>query len=328
MLQHLTPVAGNEEFICGPGLQRTIDDARRAALSSRTVLLMGETGTGKARIARLIHEHSDRRDRPFIVWSAPEESETLGRRQLFGHVRGAFTGADQDSTGVLEAAHTGTLVFDDVDKTGSELQGALLRFLDDSTVKRLGSNRETRVDVRLVITANRPFEDLVQQNLFLPDLAYRLEGLKIHIPPLRERSKDLPMLIRHFVDRFSAVYDCPSTHFTRSAIKLLTQQPWPGNIRQLSAIVENLIFHSFESGRVGVSEVKGALKGGFKHAPLASPSRNGRLLITRQELVDALDSVRWNSVIAAQRLKIPLRTMRRKMQEFGLARGKAVGVRL
>jgi DNA-binding NtrC family response regulator len=326
MLQHLSPGSGFDGFVCGsPAIRDALDIARRAALTDRSILLTGETGTGKGWMARFIHNSSPRSSKPFVVWSAPEETDALGRRQLFGHVRGAYTGADQESPGALAAADKGTLVLDDVDKTDLSLQGALLRFLDSSVYRRLGSSRDTPADVRLVITANRPFNNLIREELFLPDLAWRLKGLQIHMPPLRDRTEDLPLMIDHFASSFAQIHQVSPIRFTRSALKMLVGQSWPGNIRQLAGTLENLVFRAGNNGPIGVSAVKAALDDGFE-SPQRSPADRGSL--DRETIVGALNAARWNSVEAADKLGVSLRTVRRRMSLFGLVKRRRLPVRI
>jgi len=319
-----------DPFVCvSSAMRRVLEEARRAALTGRPLQLAGESGSGKGRIARAVHEGSPRRDKPFVLWSAPEGSDTLGVREMFGHVRGAFTGADRDGIGLFEAAHTGTLVIDDVDKMSPSLQASLLRFLDSWTVRRLGSTAMIRVDVRLIVTTNRPLSVVVSEKRFLSDLAWRLRGLRIEVPPLRERPEDIPPLIDHFAGRFAGEYGKPAPRFSRAALEILKKARWPGNVRQLEGAVENLVFHSSDERPIGPEEVLGELRVDETMIQADSSahdvvSERQAIRVRKDLLVKALDLAHWNSVQAAANLRIPLRTVRRWMKKYGLSRGNRV----
>jgi DNA-binding NtrC family response regulator len=323
MVSQFTSTATPEPFICvSPAMRRVLEDAARAALTDRPVQLLGESGCGKGRIAREIHGRSARRDRPFVLWSAPEGSDSLGQHDLFGHVRGAFTGADRDGIGLLEAAHTGTLVIDDVDKMDLGLQAALLRFLDSWSLRRLGSTSLIRVDIRLILTTNRPLDAVVGEKRFLPDLFWRLRGLRIEVPPLRERVEDLPPLIDHFTTRFAADFAKPAPRYSKAALDILLKARWPGNIRQLAGTVENLVFHAAQDRPIGPEAVLRELDLRGSGPDSGRTPGAGRRGIAKDVLVNALELSHWNSVQTAADLGFPLRTVRRWMKKYGISRGK------
>ena len=330
MDRHSSQAATPHPFVCvSSAMRRVLEESRRAAMTHRPLQLVGESGSGKGRIARSVHDSGPRRDKPYILWSAPEGSDTLGVREMFGHVRGAFTGADRDGIGLFEAADTGTLVIDDVDKMSLSLQASLLRFLDSWTVRRLGSNTTIWIDVRLIVTTNRPLSAVVNEKRFLPDLAWRLRGLRIEVPPLRDRPEDIPPLIDHFASRFAEEYAKSPPQFSKSALEILRRAPWPGNVRQLEGAVENLVFHCSDGRPIGPDEVLGELKvdeAMVLAEPVANPVDSGReaIRVRKDLLVRALDLVHWNSVQAAANLKVPLRTVRRWMKKYGLRRGNRI----
>lgn len=306
-----------------PAFLRVLDEASNAAKSDEAFLLFGESGSGKGRIARLIHDLGARSQRPFIVWSAPEASDTLGLSELCGHVKGAFTGADQDVPGLLEAARGGTLLVDDVDKLSHKLQGALLRLLDSESYRKVGSTLEVRADARLLFTINRPLAEVVQQGLFMPDLAWRLRTLRIHVPSLRERREDLAALVEHFVKVIAVQLDRPAASFSKGAMRVMLNEAWPGNLRQLEGCVKNLVFHAQESREIGSSDVLAELAvDGPSSIGDSMPSerrRKVRSSIGADVLIKALQTSRWNSTRAAPLLGIQLRTLRRRMEDLGLS---------
>jgi DNA-binding NtrC family response regulator len=305
-----------------PAFLRVLDAASRAARSDESFLLFGESGTGKGRIARLIHDLSDRSQRPYIVWSAPEASDTLGLSELCGHVKGAFTGADQDVQGLLEAAKGGTLLVDDVDKLSHKLQGALLRLLDFESFRKVGSTREIRADVRLLFTINRPLAGVVEQGHFMPDLAWRLRTLRIHVPSLRERREDLALLVEHFAGISAIKLDMRAPEFSKGAMKVILTEAWPGNLRQLEGCVKNLVFYAQESRPISSAEVLAELAvDGPSSAVGSVPSASKRTVrssIGGDMLLKALQACQWNSTAAAPLLGIGLRTCRRRMKDLGL----------
>jgi DNA-binding NtrC family response regulator len=309
--------AGRALIGVSQALLRSLDEARAAAASKRPILLTAETGCGKTLFAREIHDRSERSGRPFVVWSAPEGSDSLGLRELFGHVRGAYTGADQGAPGIIDSAQSGTLVVDDVDKLSQRLQASLLRFLDHGTFRRLGDIKEYFANVRLIFTLNRPLTEVVEEKLFLPDLAWRLRFLNIRIPALRERPEDVPHLVEHYAHAFALEYGKPVPEVTKQAFALLMQAPWPGNVRQLAGLVENLVFRAADGKGIGPAEVRRELENDQPIGSDSAPS-NGSLSPTREDIVRALEAAKWNCVIAAERFDTSLSTFRRWMKRHAL----------
>jgi DNA-binding NtrC family response regulator len=217
-----------------PAVQRVFTMARQVAQRDTSVLITGESGTGKDVVARALHELSLRRMKPFVVVNCAAIPEALLEAELFGFVKGAFTGAVQSKIGRIHAAQGGTLFLDEIGDLALGLQSKLLRFLEQGEVQRLGSNDTFRVDVRVIAATNAPLKALVQQKAFREDLYYRLSIFPVDLPPLRERIEDLEPLIQSFVAKF-----CPH-HVTlnREAISLLQQHSWPGNVRELRNVIE------------------------------------------------------------------------------------------
>ncbi|MFH0946323.1 MAG: sigma 54-interacting transcriptional regulator [Planctomycetota bacterium] len=205
----------------------------RVAASSLPVLIQGESGTGKELIAKAIHENSNRRTRTFVTENCAAIPETLQESELFGYKRGAFTGADRDRKGLFEVANGGTLFLDEVGDMSPAMQTKLLRVLQDGEIRPVGGTRSLHVDVRVVSASNRSLTDMVQRQLFREDLYYRLNGVTVHLPPLRERIEDLPVLARHFIARIAGEVGIDPPELGDSARTAMMKYHWPGNIREL-----------------------------------------------------------------------------------------------
>jgi len=235
--------------------------AARAAKSPAKVLITGESGVGKDVVARYVHSHSSRRLAPFVAVNCAGLTETLLESELFGHVKGSFTGAYRDKRGKLQLAHRGTLFLDEVGEMSLRMQALLLRFLENGEVQAVGADHaQARVDVRVVAATNRNLDELVAAGQFREDLMYRLRVIHLHVPPLRARAEDVQALLRHFL----AVSD-RDLSFTDEALRVLVNHPWPGNVRELRNVVEQLVWLS-AGGVVGV-----------EHLPVSMRSAPGRL---------------------------------------------------
>jgi len=233
-------LAGRYHLISGKSaaMARVIDDAKKAARSKTTVLLLGESGTGKELFARSIHEWSDRSSRPFVAINCVGLSKELLESELFGHERGAFTGAYQTKKGKMEAADGGTVFLDEVGDVSAELQTKLLRFLQEREFERVGGTQPIQVDVRIIAATNKNIEEAVQRGSFREDLYYRLNVIAITLPSLRDRKEDIPDLADYFLRRFAAETKKSFTGFTDEAMDWLGAYSWPGNVRELANVVE------------------------------------------------------------------------------------------
>ena len=218
-----------------------VDMARKAAASSATVLLLGESGTGKEIFARAIHHWSERRSQPFVAINCVGLSKELLESELFGHEKGAFTGADQLKKGKLELANGGTVFLDEIGDMSAELQTKLLRFLQEREFDRVGGRDPIRVDVRIVAATNRDLESAVKENRFREDLYHRLNVIPITLPPLRERAEDIGALAEHFLRRFAAESKKTFTTLADDALARLTAYHWPGNVRELANVIERAV---------------------------------------------------------------------------------------
>jgi NtrC-family two-component system response regulator AlgB len=224
-----------------PKMRATLDLAARAASSGATVLLLGENGTGKGVLARWLHARSPRADGPFVTVSCPTLTEELLAGELFGHVKGAFTGALRDREGRLEAAHGGTLFLDEISEISPGLQAKLLRFLEEKQFERLGENRTRRADVRVLAATNRDLQEEVRAGRFREDLFFRLNVMQILLPPLRERREDIPLLARRFLDFFARQLRRIAPELSPAALQALLAYSWPGNIRELRNVLERAV---------------------------------------------------------------------------------------
>lgn len=298
---------------------RVIEEAKRAARASSMILLEGESGSGKGRIARLIHEHSGRAG-AFAVWSAPEFQGSIAISEIFGHRKGAFTGADSERTGIFLAASGGTVLADDIDKLEKPLQGVVLRFLDDFCVRPVGSTELTPVDLLFIGSTNRNLHELSAAGDFLSDLANRLTSLVITIPPLRERREDIAPLTEYFMAEYGRAHQVELKGITPEAMRLLEAEAWPSNVRGLASVIENAVFRSAD-GTIDAEVVAHAVG---RQAPRKAPTAERNEIAAlpeearRTEAVvrRALELCEWNGTAAAELLGIPLRTFRRMLSRY------------
>ena len=235
-LQTVTGLIGESEAI-----REVLVKIEQMAPVSSTVLIEGESGTGKELVARAMHQMSGRRSRPFIAVNVGALPDTLLESELFGHEKGAFTGAAERRLGRFELADTGTLFLDEIGEIPSSTQVKLLRVLEEREVMRVGGTQPFRVDVRVIAATNRPLRESVEIGEFRSDLYYRLNVLRIYLPPLRERRSDIPILLRRFIDEFSREHDRPFAGISPEAAQLMIDYPWPGNVRELRNLVESMV---------------------------------------------------------------------------------------
>ncbi|HWB09326.1 MAG TPA: sigma-54 dependent transcriptional regulator [Pirellulales bacterium] len=225
----------------GPAMQKVYERTRLVSKSNASVLLLGETGTGKELIAKAVHQLSPRGSGPFVRVNCGALSESLLESELFGHVRGAFTGALENRTGRFEAAHTGTIFLDEINSTTPKLQVKLLRVLQEREFERVGDTQTVRVDTRVIAASNRDLLDEVEAERFREDLYYRLNVVPIHLPPLRDRREDIPELIGHFLNIYNEENDRYVVHIEPRAMEALQDYHWPGNVRELQNYIERAV---------------------------------------------------------------------------------------
>lgn len=222
-------------------VQNLFEVIKASAPTRSTILVQGESGTGKELVARAIHQNSDRSDAPFITVNSGSLPPDLLESHLFGHVKGAFTGAVNEKKGLFETAHKGTIFFDEISSPNLETQAKLLRVLQEKEFMMLGGTKTIRVDVRVIAATNTDLEELIRQKAFRQDLYYRLNVIKIELPPLRERKEDIPLLVKHFLNIYSSENNKEIEEVTEDVMEILMAYDWPGNIRELENLVERAV---------------------------------------------------------------------------------------
>ncbi len=300
-------------------IKKLISLCKQVAQSDSAVLIQGESGTGKELFAHLIHSESPRAQQPFITVHIAALTETLLASELFGHERGAFTGATERKVGRFERANGGTLFLDEVSDIPEAMQTKLLRVLQSGEFERVGATKTIQTNVRLVCATNKNLKEEVAAGRFREDLFYRINVILLEIPPLRERPSDIPLLIAHYLKYFSERNRKTIEKITPETLKLLSQYDWPGNIRELKNIAERMVVLS-RSNVIDVEQVPEDIRGGAK--PFASKTNlSGKETKTLQEMEEemirrTLLEVNRNKSTAAKRLGISRRTLYRKMAEY------------
>jgi DNA-binding NtrC family response regulator len=310
-----------------PAMIELYKEIARVAPARTTVLVMGESGTGKELVARAIHKHSPRRDKSFIAVNCGALTETLLEAELFGHVRGAFTGAVGNRKGLWEEASEGTLFLDEIGETSPAMQVKLLRALQEGEIKRVGSSQTARVDTRVVAATNRELEQEVKAGSFREDLFYRLSVVSIRVPPLRERRGDIPLLAEHFLRASQGKAGRGRLKLSEDALKLLVAYSWPGNVRELESFIEYAALHARGSevmtedlpAKLQTSEVRAASRSPLPALFEDLPSLDE---IERRYLLHVLKTVNGNRTRAAEILGVDRRTLYRMAERFSIDMGK------
>jgi DNA-binding NtrC family response regulator len=287
------------------------------ARSDGTVLIQGESGTGKELAARAIHNLSYRKNQPFVVVNCAAIPATLMESKIFGHNRGAFTGASSTSIGKLELADGGTVFLDDIDSLDVNMQAKLLRIIQEKEFERLGSSKVIKIDVRFVAASNKDINDLISINKFREDLYYRLNVFPIHLPPLRERRDDIPLLLDHYLELNASKTGKPSKFFSEKAVKALTGYHWPGNVRELKNLVERLF--TIAEGPMIDLEDNAAYSFGKKTLK-DMPLKEAVSVFEKNYISDVLERVDGNKSKAAKILGIHRNTLLTKTNDFGRRR--------
>jgi nitrogen regulation protein NR(I) len=318
-------------------MQEIYKEIGRVAAKPVTVLIRGETGTGKELVARAIYQHSDRAERPFIAVNCAAIPETLLESELFGHERGAFTGADARRIGRFEQAHGGTIFLDEIGDLSANTQAKLLRVLQEKCIQRLGGKETIAIDARVIAATHRDLEAAMAEKQFRDDLYYRLSVVVITLPPLRERAEDIPALVQYFLRRYGKELGVDHASIQPKAVQLLSEQPWPGNIRELENAVRKALLLA-RGYAIGVAEVGKALNasparlaGGSPIAAhvaeLLSAASRGALENVRAQLLEdadrelftqAIQLAQGNQAKAARWLGVSRLTMREKLTHFGI----------
>jgi two-component system response regulator HydG len=289
----------------------------KAAQSSHPVLVLGESGTGKEMVARAIHFSGPYKDKPFIPVDCGSLVPTLIESELFGHVKGAFTGANQSKDGLLEIADGGTVFLDEVGELPVDLQAKLLRAIQEKEIRPVGSTRRIAINVRILAATNRDLEQAVAQGSFRRDLYFRLNVLSLRIPPLRERRQDIPLLVEHFLERLNR--DCEQKRtLSDEALKLMLAYDWPGNVRELENCLERAC--AFTTGPViHLADLPSAVSGA---APSLQPAETGSPTIIpmseveKRAILGAIEQLNGDKLKAARMLGIGKTTLYRKLKEY------------
>lgn len=307
-----------------PQMRRLAELARRVAKVDSTVLITGESGSGKERIARLVHEESTRAAGPFIAVNCGAITETLLESELFGHARGAFTGATQDRPGLFEAANSGTLLLDEVGEVSTGMQVKLLRALQEREIRRVGENKSRRVDVRVVAATNRDLGQGVASGAFRQDLYYRLKVVELHVPPLRERRDDLLPLARLLLADAAVRMKRKILGLTPGAADQLLRYEWPGNVRELENAMERAVALG-RGGRVELEDLPEEIRQALRKPVALTGAVRPLEEIEKEYILAALDSNGGNQTHTAEQLRIGSATLYRKLKSYGLIGGKRTG---
>ena len=295
-----------------------VDSAKMAATTKSTVLLLGESGTGKELFARAIHKWSERKSEPFIAVNCVGLSKELFESELFGHEKGAFTGAHQLKKGKMELAHGGTVFLDEIGDISPEIQTKLLRFLQEKEFERVGSTKPIQVDVRIIAATNRKLVELVKEGRFRDDLYYRLNVVPIALPALRERKEDIPVLVDYFLQRFSKETKKNFTEVTPEAMQRLLTYDWPGNARELANVIERAIVLGW-GPQINLQDLSPVIASKAPDALVDDlPYREALDACRQQIIVRALSRTKGNRAAAAKLLGIERRHLLRLMKCFGI----------
>lgn len=306
-----------------PQMEKVFQIVRKVADTDASVLITGESGTGKELVARSLHAGSSRSAAPFIAINCAAIPRDLLESELFGHIKGAFSGAVKDKTGKFQLAEGGTLFLDEVGELPLELQPKLLRAIQEREIEPVGGTKPHRLDVRIIAATNRDIEQIVAEGRFREDLYYRLCVIPLQLPPLRERRDDLPLLVRHFCRKHAAA----NVVFDKQSLTLLAAYPWPGNVRELENLVQRLIIMR-EGEIITADELPDKMRTGTVLCP--GSGRSGSIVnlpddgysleqLEREVVVQALERTAWNQTAAARFLRIPRHTLIYRMEKYEIA---------
>ncbi|MEZ4648120.1 MAG: sigma 54-interacting transcriptional regulator [Candidatus Eisenbacteria bacterium] len=306
---------------CDAEMKRALHLLRRLDRSDAGVLVTGETGTGKGLLSRLIHDSGRRSAGPFVPVNCAALPETLLESELFGHEQGAFTGAVRTKRGLFEEAEGGTLFLDEVDKAPLAVQAKLLHVLDKHEIRPVGSTQWKPVDVRVVCATNADLRSAIQAGKFLEDLYYRLNDFQVHIPPLRERRADVPLLVRHFVEEFKESLGRPNTTFSRNAVEALTDHDWRGNVRELEKVVKRVLVLAEDGEQITVESLPREVRTSSRAAegPVDSGTLRSAVERLEAELIgSSLEAAGGNKSEVARRLQVSYPCLLTKIRKYGL----------
>ena len=296
---------------------------KKVAFTSTNVLITGESGTGKELIARSIHRQGNRKHAPFVAINCAAIASELMESEMFGHEKGAFTGAHTRTIGKFEHAHGGTLFLDEISVLRSDLQAKLLRVLQEREIERIGSNKLIKVDIRVISATNTNLENAVAQGQFRQDLYFRLNVVPISIPPLRERKEDIPLLAKHFLDKFNTAFNKKIPGFSEKALDALTRYHWPGNIRELENLVERIVVLAPGNEKIDLKDIPLEILMNSGQNIQEREVKEGGLLkireaIEKRIILNILEASQWNQSETAKILKVNRNTLLQKAKQLGI----------
>ncbi len=314
-----------DEFVfSSEAMTSVMEVVHQVAKYDVNVLIEGESGTGKEMLAKIIHLQSPRAENPFVPVNCGVLSGLMFEDKLFGHEKGAFTGAIDQKKGCFELAHKGTLFLDEISELKPENQVDFLRILEDFRFMRIGGNETIEVDVRIVSATNRDLKQMISQNLFREDLFYRLQVIPISLPPLRERKKVIPKMVEHFMNQFEMTYKKPKPDIHSEAIDLFLRYNWPGNVRELKNLIER-IFIICSEPLLRAENLPPDFLAHFEETPNPTSLADIRRAAEEKAIREALARAGDDRAKAADILKISPRTLRHKLQAFNLESGEEAG---
>jgi DNA-binding NtrC family response regulator len=296
---------------------------KKVAFTTTNVLVTGESGTGKELVARSIHRQGNRKANPFVAINCAAIPSELMESEMFGHERGAFTGAHTRTIGKFEHANGGTLFLDEISALRTDLQAKLLRVLQEREIERIGSNKPIKVDIRVISATNNNLEEAVSKEKFRQDLYFRLNVVPISIPPLRERREDIPLLARHFLNKFNIAFNKKIPGFSEKALDALSRYDWPGNIRELENLVERIVVLSKGNDQIELEnipvEILMSLGRNIKDKSLTKAGLiKGREEFEKRLILNILETTRWNQTETAKILKISRNYLIQRAKQFGI----------
>jgi len=298
-----------------PQMRRVYEMIDRVAPTNATVLIQGESGTGKELVARAIHYRSPRKDKPFVKVNCAALPEDLLESELFGHERGAFTGAVSKREGRFELADRGTLLLDEISETSPAFQAKLLRVLQEQEFERVGGSKTIKVDVRVIATTNKDLKQAIREGKFREDLYYRLNVLPIYLPPLRERKEDIPLLVQHFLEKYSRQNGLRIKSLSKKCLDMMMQYEWPGNVRELENVIERAVVMS-EGETIFPENI--SLSSPVQKMGLSFPEEITLEEMEKRLILHTLQRTGGNRTEAAKILGISVRTVRNKLKKYGM----------
>ncbi|MCF7848647.1 MAG: sigma-54 dependent transcriptional regulator, partial [Kiritimatiellales bacterium] len=302
-------------------MQEVFDTVRQVANSRATVLIQGESGTGKELVAKAIHQLSPRSKGPFVAVHCAALSQNLLESELFGHEKGAFTGATERRVGRFEKADSGSLFLDEISEIDPSVQVKILRALEERQIERVGGQDPVDVDTRLIAATNRDLKKMVEEGEFREDLFYRLYVVVITLPPLRERTNDIPLLLTHYLNAFNRENGKHIGSITPEAVELLSAYDWPGNVRELRNLVERMVVLA-RSNKLDLKDIPSQVRDQIQRQGASAVLNQDLTMVEmkKEMIVQALEKTGGNRTKAAEKLGISRRTLHRKLHEYGLAK--------